>query len=87
MTADTLELRRRRAGWRASHRGTKELDIMIGRYADAVLPDLVDPSLALFEAFLIEPEPELQRWLLNGEPVTKSEYERLVADVRRHFGI
>lgn len=83
MTADTLELRRRRAAWRAAHRGTKEMDIMIGRYADDVLPRLADPDLSLFEAFLTEPDPELQKWLLNGAPVTNGDYARLVADIRR----
>lgn len=87
MTADTLDIRRRRAAWRASHRGTKEMDIMIGRYADTVLPKLVDPDLALLEAFLTEPEPELQSWLLNGDPVSKTEYVALVVEIRRHFGI
>lgn len=87
MTADPLDIRRRRASWRANHRGTKEMDIMIGRYADAVLPELIDPALAEFEAFLAEPEPELQRWLLNGEPVGKPLYVTLVVKIRTYFGV
>ena len=42
---DDLDIRRRRAAYRAAHRGTKEMDIMLGRYADATLPTLADPDL------------------------------------------
>ena len=30
---DGLEIRRKRAFYRAHHRGTKELDLILGRYA------------------------------------------------------
>ena len=34
---DDLEMRRRRAAYRARHRGTKEMDSLLGRFADAQL--------------------------------------------------
>ena len=46
---DELETRRRRAAYRCAHRGTKEMDIMLGRYGEAMLPTLADPQLAHFE--------------------------------------
>ena len=33
-----IDSRRRRAAYRASHRGTKEMDWILGRFADAALP-------------------------------------------------
>ena len=35
-----LEIRRRRAAYRAHHRGTKEMDWLVGRYADAHLAEV-----------------------------------------------
>ena len=37
---DDVAIRRRRAAYRASHRGTKEMDLILGRYAVARLPDM-----------------------------------------------
>ncbi len=34
---EDIEVRRRRAVWRAGHRGTKELDLLVGRFAAAHL--------------------------------------------------
>ena len=35
---DDAETRRRRAAYRACHRGTKEMDWILGRFAEAALP-------------------------------------------------
>ena len=52
---DDLEIRRRRAAYRASHRGTKELDIVLGRYAAARLAAMTEDELGRFERFLACP--------------------------------
>lgn len=84
---DEIELRRRRAAYRAAHRGTKEMDIMIGRYAAATLPELTDPALAHFEEFITLPDPELQKWLLTADAVAAPAFTALVADVRKFHGL
>jgi antitoxin CptB len=67
MTED-LETRRRRAAYRAWHRGTKEMDLMLGRFADSALADMSLDTLARFESLLALPDPDLQLMLLNPEP-------------------
>lgn len=62
-----LDVRRRRAQWRAEHRGTKEMDLLLGRFAEHALPQMDAAALTRFEAFLQLQDPELQRWILNGE--------------------
>jgi len=61
---DDIEIRRRRAAWRAAHRGTKELDILVGGYAAAKLAGMTAHELGHFERFLEVGDPELQVWLL-----------------------
>jgi antitoxin CptB len=85
--ADNLEARRRRAAWRASHRGTKELDLLIGKYADATLALMADEELSHFEAFLSLPDPELQAWLLAPKAHAAPEFAGLVAAVRSFHGL
>ena len=82
-----LDTRRRRAVWRANHRGTKELDILVGRYAEAQLPAMRGPELDLFEDFLAVTDPDLQRWLLTPGSVADDKYADLVVAVRRFHGL
>lgn len=82
-----VELRRRRALYRAQHRGTKEMDHVIGRYAEAELGGMEDPSLEHFEQFLALPDPMLQGWLLGGDGTEPAAFKDLVAVVRRYHGL
>lgn len=83
---DELDTRRRRAIYRAQHRGTKELDILMTRYADAKVAGMGEDELALFERFLVVPEPKLFDWLMKGANVDEAAFVSLVADVRQLNG-
>ncbi len=82
-----LETSRRRAAYRACHRGTKEMDILLGRFADARLADMDAAGLSRFEHFLALPDPELQAAILGGETDKAAAFADLVAAVRRHHGL
>lgn len=85
--SDDITIRKRRAAWRANHRGTKELDLIVGRYAEAHLEHMDMEGLARFEAFLAVADPELQRWLLSADATGEGEFRDLVADVRAFHGL
>ena len=55
--------RRRRIAFRAWHRGTREMDLIMGRFADAELANLTDSDLDAFEALMEWPDPDLYRWV------------------------
>ena len=87
-TQDPLDNRRRRARYRAMHRGTKEMDWLLGRFADAELAAMEPDELAAFEDLLALPDPDIERW------VTKTPEERpdgaiggLVMRLRRFHGL
>lgn len=82
-----VELRRRRALYRAQHRGTKEMDHLIGRYAEVELPAMEGVRLEHFEQFLALPDPMLQGWLLTGDGTEPAEFQDLVGHVRRFHGL
>ena len=79
----TLERRRRRLRYRAWHRGTREADLILGRFADAHLSGFGEAELAAFEALLERPDPEIFDWIHGTAPVPDDPLVlRLVASVR-----
>lgn len=77
-----LDRRRRRALYRASHRGTKEMDWMLGRYAESALAGMAEPALMRFEELLAMPDPEISGWVLHPETLSYSQFGDLIAAVR-----
>jgi antitoxin CptB len=85
MTTD--DTRRRRALYRAQHRGTKEMDFLLGRYAEARLVDMTAPDLTTFEELLALPDPQLQSWLMMGQSYEGSAVAALLRDIQAFHGI
>ena len=79
-----LDARRRRALFRASHRGTKEMDWLLGKYADAALAAMSEAELELFETLIQWPDHDLQSWILDPAPIEGREIAALV-DALRSF--
>lgn len=82
-----IGIRRRRAAYRAHHRGTKEMDWLLGRFADAHLESLADPALSEFERFLELPDPELQQWILGPALAAAGDFDGLIARIRVFHGL
>lgn len=66
---EDLSMRRRRMKYRAWHRGTRELDLLLGPFVDAHCDALDGPEIDRIERLLETPETDLQSWLLGqAEP-------------------
>jgi antitoxin CptB len=76
-TSADLDVRRRRILFRAWHRGIREMDLLMGRFADAELGTMSDTDLAEFERLIEVPDPDLFRWL-SGEAEVPENYETSV---------
>ena len=66
--ADTSELdtRRRRLRFRAWHRGTREMDLLMGRFADSELGKLPEAEVDELELLMEAPDRDVFSWL-TGE--------------------
>ncbi len=64
---DSLDTRRKRLAFRARHRGTKEMDLLIGGFAERHIADLGEAQLDRFEALLELPEPLIARWVTGHQ--------------------
>jgi antitoxin CptB len=84
---DDLELRRRRAAFRANHRGTKEMDWLLGRFAQAKLPEMAGVDLDLFEQLIQLPDPDLQNWILDPGILDQPMFQPLIDELRRFHNL
>ena len=66
--AETDTDRRKRLTFRSWHRGTKEADMLLGRFADVHLATLDDGQLDRYEALLENPDPDLYAWVTELRP-------------------
>lgn len=82
VTMADSDSRRKRAFYRAHHRGTKEMDLILGGFADAEILALSNDELTDFEALLALPDPELDRMVKGAE--APAELASLMARIRRH---
>ena len=62
------EARLKRMTMRAWRRGTKEMDLLLGPWADAHLQGLPPDTLEVFEAILAENDQDLMAWVLGQQP-------------------
>ncbi len=66
---ETIDVRRKRLRFRCWHRGTRELDLILGRFADAQLANLTPGQLDRYEALLANPDPDIYAWIVGTRPV------------------
>ena len=64
-----LDNRRKRLLYRATHRGTKECDVIIGGFFTARAASLTEAELDQAEALLEENDLDLLDWLMGRQPV------------------
>jgi antitoxin CptB len=64
-----LDTRRRKLLFRCWHRGMRELDLVMGRFADAAIAGLTDDDLAELERLLDVPDRELLAWVTGEDDV------------------
>jgi antitoxin CptB len=64
-SSDGLDERRRRLLFRSWHRGTREADLIMGRFADAHIAVLSDAELDEYEHLLEALETDLLTWVTD----------------------
>jgi antitoxin CptB len=74
-SSDGLDVRRRKILFRAWHRGMRETDLILGRFADAAIAELSETELGDFEHLLeVAPDQDVLAWLL-GEASVPAEFD------------
>jgi antitoxin CptB len=84
VTPESLDIRRKRLKYRSQHRGTKELDLLLGRFAAARLDTLDAAQIDRFEALLEAPSPLVYAWV-TGQDAAPPEMDNDVLHLLRDF--
>lgn len=64
---EEIAVRRKRLRYRAWHRGTKEMDLVLGPYADAHIDSLNVHDLDRLEKLMDEEDTDLLKWVMGQE--------------------
>ncbi len=66
--SETNEARLKRMAMRSWRRGMKEMDLILGPYADAHLAGMTEDRLVVFDKLLEENDQDLLPWVLGQNP-------------------
>jgi antitoxin CptB len=64
---ETIENWRKRLTFRAWHRGTREMDLLIGSFAEKHINGFDKDDLAIFEEILINNDPDVYDWIIGRQ--------------------
>lgn len=79
MTETELSPRRRRLVFRGNHRGTKEADLMVGRFVTRHIAAFTEAELDDLEAVLDHQDTDLTDWLTGRLPIPDSHATPMLA--------
>jgi antitoxin CptB len=77
-----LDDRRKRLLFRCWHRGTREMDLILGRFADAEIATLGDDELGQLEHLIEVPDPDLYAALTGDRPLAPEHAGALVDRIK-----
>lgn len=66
LSSEGLSARRRRLLYRAWHRGIRETDLIMGRFADAHIASMTDGEMDDFERLMEVPDADLFVWVTGA---------------------
>ena len=84
MSVETTENKRKRLIFRSWHRGTKEMDILLGSFADKYVPGMDEGALVQYDALLNIGDPELYDWYLGKADVPANDHSAVMKQFLDH---
>lgn len=83
---ETATIRLKRLRMRSWHRGTKEMDLILGPFSDDALDTLPPDDLDAYEALLEENDQDLYQWVSGQRPPPPA-HHRMIGVLRARHGI
>jgi antitoxin CptB len=84
MSDKILSNQQKKLLFRAWHRGTREADLVLGRFAQVHVPLMDQAQLDLFADLLNEQDPDIYDWL-TGQKDVPEPFRSLVIDSMQNF--
>ena len=77
---ETIEIKRKRLLFRSTHRGTREMDILLGGFFKSNMSDLNKDQLNEFEGLIEIPDDDLYNWAMGRIEIPKELDTQLLRD-------
>ena len=74
-------IRRKRLLWRATHRGIKEMDLILGGFVARNLDSFSDEEIAELERIMEIPDQDMLTWATKQEPVPPAHASPLLSRI------
>ncbi len=87
MSSDELAIRRRRALYRATHRGSKEMDFLLGRFVAREVEGMGAAEIGVLERLIDAPDPDIALSLFEGQSLGEPAVDALMQRLRRFHGL
>ena len=73
-----IENRKKKLIFRSWHRGTKEMDQILGSFANKYVPQLNESELDLYEQLLENSDPEMYDWICGRVEVPANKNSKIL---------
>ena len=81
------EIYRKQLLFRCWHRGTREMDIIMGKFAAAKLPDMNRALLDEMHEFMQESDIDIYNWISNKEAAPANVNHDLVEQLKQFYNL
>lgn len=82
---DNIAIKKKQLIFRSWHRGTREIDLLLGKFADEHMAGFDAEQVALYDRFLNNSDPDIYNWITGQEPVPPSEDNAVVQLMLKYF--
>ena len=80
---ELIKNRRKRLKFRSWHRGTREMDLLLGRFADQYLDGYTADDLNIYEGILEISDPDLYNWVSGREGIPDTAGRKIICDLKK----
>tara|TARA_A100001011_G_scaffold400870_1_gene520290 strand:- start:13056 stop:13328 length:273 start_codon:yes stop_codon:yes gene_type:complete len=71
--------------YRSWHRGTKELDLILGNFISENIQNLSDDEIENYKILLNCEDPDIYKWIVNQEEPFKTSLKDLIGKIRAYL--
>jgi len=79
----SLTDKQKRLIYRANHRGTKEMDWLMGKYIEATVAKMDEGKVDHVDMLLKFSEPEIEGWLMGKTSDYPDEFSELIGEIQK----
>ncbi len=83
MTLNPSDTQLKQLKYHSWHRGTRENDLLLGKFADATLSHFDKEMICLYQQFLNETDHDIFSWIMEQQPAPHP-YSELI-EIIRHY--